>query len=127
MADNLTKITAALFDIKAATDEEPANLSDEDCGFVYESDPDSYGEDEESDEDSEYEEWIDETYYVGDGYDEYNDIKAALDRIDTALSYMDNEDHRYYGNEYTALVDAIEKLTAISKELESAAGDYSTY
>jgi hypothetical protein len=127
MADNLTKITAALFDIKAATDEEPANLSDEDCGFVYESDPDSYGEDEESNEDSEYEEWIDETYYVGDGYDEYNDIKAALDRIDTALSYMDNEDHRYYSNEYDALKDVIEKLTAVSKELESAAGDYSTY
>jgi hypothetical protein len=127
MADDLTKITVALFDIKAATDEEPANLSDEDCGFVYESDPDSYGEDEESNEDSEYEEWIDETYYVGDGYDEYNDIKAALDRIDTALSYMDNEDHRYYSNEYDALKDVIEKLTAVSKELESAAGDYSTY
>ena len=127
MADDLTKITAALFDIKAATDEEPANLSDEECGFVYESDPESYGEDEEFDDSSEYDEWVEDTYYVGDGEDEYNEIKAALDRIDTALNYMDNEDHRYYSNEYDALKDVIEKLTAVSKELESAAGDYSTY
>lgn len=127
MDTNLTAISNALF-APVVQEEAPAA---EDSGIV-DVDPDDYDTlgretDEYDDEDSEYDEWIENTYYVGDGYDEYDEIKEALDRIDTALNYMDDEDHRYYGNEHNVLVSVIEKLTAVSKELESAAGDYSTF
>lgn len=124
MSEDLSKITEALFNIKATNDEEQPALSDEECGFVYEDDPDSY---DEEDEDSEYDQWIEDTYWLGHGMDENEKLQAALDRLETALSYMNDDEHRYYSSEYNALFDALQELEELSKRVETLAGDYSTY
>jgi hypothetical protein len=124
MNEDLTKITEALFSIKATNEEEPAP-SDEECGFVFESDPDGYDEDEY--EDSEYDQWVEDTYWLGEGSDEMNMIQSALSKLDDAANYMGDDEHRYYDSEYNSLYDALKELETLAERVKQLAEDYSTY
>ena len=124
MNEDLTKITEALFNIKATNEEEPTP-SDEECGFVFESDPDRY--DDYEDEDSEYDQWIEDTSWLGDGTTEMEMLQTALSNLDDAVTYMKDDEHRYYDSEYNSLYDALKELEVLAERVKLFAEDYSTY
>ena len=125
MDTNLTAINNALF-APVIQEEAPAA---EDSGIV-DVDPDDYDTlgretDEYDDEDSEYDEWIENTYYMDD---EASLLKELMDKLDDTITCLDDEDHRFYNEDYHRINDMINHLSDKIKELHNyVIGNYSTY
>ena len=125
MDTNLTAISNALF-APVVQEEAPAA---EDSGIV-DVDPDDYDTlgretDEYDDEDSEYDEWIENTYYMDD---EASLLKELMDKLDDTITCLDDEDHRFYNEDYHRINDMINHLSDKIKELHNyVIGNYSTY
>ena len=125
MDTNLTAISNALF-APVVQEEAPAA---EDSGIV-DVDPDDYDTlgretDEYDDEESEYDEWIENTYYMDD---EAALLKELMDKLDDTITCLDDEDHRFYSEDYHRINDMINHLSDKIKELHNyVIGNYSTY
>ena len=125
MDTNLTAINNALF-APVVQEEAPAA---EDSGIV-DVDPDDYDTlgretDEYDDEDSEYDEWIENTYYMDDEADLLEDLKGNLEY---AMNLLSDEDHRFYDEDYRRINDMINHLSDKIKELYNyIENSYSTY
>lgn len=125
MDTNLTAISNALF-APVVQEETPAA---EDSGIV-DVDPDDYDTlgretDEYDDEDSEYDEWIENTYYMDD---EASLLKELMDKLDDTITCLDDEDHRFYDADYRRINDMINHLSDKIKELYNyVENNYSTY
>lgn len=139
--EDFMKIHAALF--ATATDDEGDVAKDDDDAEIYTHDDEDYYDEDEYEDDHEYDDWIENTYYLGEEEDEYQSIKKLYtlmddlrDKLDCALDYMNNDEHRYYSEEYNALVSATENLESLIDEdklrrycskIKSIASDYSTW
>ena len=125
MDTNLTAISNALF-APVVQEEAPAA---EDSGIV-DVDPDDYDTlgretDEYDDEDSEYDEWIENTTYMED---EASLLKGLMDKLDDTICCLDDEDHRFYNEDYHRINDMVNHLSDKINELHDYVSDnYSTY
>lgn len=138
MEDNkLEAVMAAL--LAPAVSEKEEYTNDEDCGFVS-SDPDrvdEYGnernedefddydyDDYDYDEDSEYDNWVDDTYSC---YDEGRQVEELASRLQTIAETIQNDDYRYRIDEANRVEDLVNDLEDLINKLDDAANNYSTF
>ena len=133
MEDNkLEAVMAAL--LAPAVSEKEEYTNDEDCGFVS-SDPDrvdEYGnernEDEyeydDYDEDSEYENWVNDTYSC---YDEGRQVEDLASKLQTIAETIQDDDYRYCMDEANRVEDLVNELEDLINKLDDAANNYSTF
>lgn len=127
--EDFMKIHAALF--ATATDDEGDVAKDDDAAEIYT----QYEEDED---DHEYDDWIENTYWMGDETQVFKEmidkLSEAISKLEQAVDYMEDDEHRYYPEEYrhlSSLIGGIEAIVSpvsiIARNIEETAGEYSTW